>query len=182
MATRRFRPLLTALGLFAAAAVPAQPADAPPARAGTVALDDVLASVADRTGRTFLVDSRAPESIVVAGVETAGIDYPALLAILRNNDLAAVEIDGYVNIVRAAGIRQYPVPIVDVDDDVAADEWVASVIEVDDSMQAAELVPVLRPLLPVEAHFAAHASQNKLIVVDRFGNLQRIAALIESLQ
>lgn len=178
MTTTRLMPYLAVLGLLTAAAA----ARAQPARPGDVALDDVLASIAERTGRTFLVDRQAPESVVVAGVETAAIDYPALLAILRNNDLAAVEIDGYVNIVRTDGVRQFPVPVVDVDDDVAADEWVASVIDVDESLEAAQLVPVLRPLMPVEAHFAALAGRNKLVVVDRFANLQRIAALIESLE
>lgn len=180
----RLSMLFAALGLAAAlTAARAQPPrpEPPPPRPGNVALEELLEQAAAATGRIFLVDRATPESVFVSGVDTADIDYTALLAVLRNNDLAAVEIDGYVHIVRAAEIRQYPLPIVDVDDDVPADEWVSAVIDME-GMQATQLVPVLRPLLPVEAHLAATQAQNKLIVVDRFGNVRRIAALIDGLR
>lgn len=185
MTRRRRLPMrFAALGLAAAVtAARAQPAvpEAPPPRPGNVALEELLEQAASATGRTFLADQATPESVFVSGVDPADVDYTALLAVLRNNDLAAVEIDGYVNVVRAAEIRQHPLPIVDVDDDVPADEWVSAVIDVE-GMQAPQLVPVLRPLLPVEAHLAATQGQNKLIVVDRFGNVRRIAALIDGLR
>ena len=43
------------------------------------------------------------------------------------------------------------------------------------------LVPILRPLLPQSAHLAAHADSNRLIVMDRYENIQRITEIIRAL-
>lgn len=39
---------------------------------------------------------------------------------------------------------------------------------------AAELIPILRPLVPQQGNLAAHQGSNALIVSDRAGNLARI--------
>jgi len=46
---------------------------------------------------------------------------------------------------------------------------------------AAQLVPILRPLLPQAAHLAALPDQNALLIVDRFGNVKRVVALVREL-
>ncbi len=43
---------------------------------------------------------------------------------------------------------------------------------------AAQLVPILRPLLPQSAHLAAHPASNSLIVADRPQNIDRMMKLI----
>ena len=40
------------------------------------------------------------------------------------------------------------------------------------------MVALLRPLMPQQAHIAAHGGSNSLLVADRAGNIERIAALI----
>jgi general secretion pathway protein D len=109
------------------------------------------------------------------------VDYPVLLSVLRANGLAAVESEGRVNIVREAEVRYLPAPIVQTDDaSIAADEWVTRVLTTT-NIGATQLVPILRPLLPQAAHLAAHADTNRLIVMDRYANVQRITAIVRAL-
>ncbi|HUQ52763.1 MAG TPA: type II secretion system secretin GspD, partial [Gammaproteobacteria bacterium] len=48
-----------------------------------------------------------------------------------------------------------------------------------DNIGAAQLVPILRPLLPQSAHLAAHQPSNALIVADRPQNMRRMLELIK---
>jgi general secretion pathway protein D len=146
----------------------------------TVELAPVLQRVARASNKRFLVDGRVGPQIYLAGTEPNDVTYPVLLSILRANGLAAVEIEGRVNIVPVAEIRTYPLPAVQSDDaNVAADEWVTRVVRTT-NIEAAQLVPILRPLLPPWAHLAALPS-SQLIVIDRYANVQRITDLVRSL-
>jgi general secretion pathway protein D len=49
------------------------------------------------------------------------------------------------------------------------------------SVPAAQLVPILRPLLPQQAHLVAIACTNVLVIVDTFANVQRIEKLVRAL-
>ncbi len=146
----------------------------------TVALAPLLDRVARESHKQFLVDSRVPPQIYLGTARPEDVNYPLLLSILRINFLASVEIEGRVNIVPAGTVRTYAVPIVQSDDkSIAADEFVTRIITVANT-NAGGLVPVLRPLLPVEAHLAALAP-NQLIMMDRYANVQRITALVKAL-
>ena len=60
----------------------------------------------------------------------------------------------------------------------AADELVTQIVPVK-HVSAAELVPILRPLMPQGGQIIAHASSNSLIISDRAGNVQRLAGIIQ---
>ncbi len=59
----------------------------------------------------------------------------------------------------------------------AGDDYVTQAIVLD-NIGAAQLVPILRPLLPQSAHLAAHQPSNALIVADRPQNMRRMLDLI----
>lgn len=143
MKTNRRVSILSALCLLVSTTVAwAQPPSVAAPRPGNVSLDELLDAVAAASGRSFLVDRRTPESIAWVGVDAEDVDYTTLLAVLRSNDLAAVELSGHVNIVPAVGIRQYPLPLVSPDDTgIADDEWVSAVIE----LQGMTPIPVMKP-------------------------------------
>jgi general secretion pathway protein D len=156
------------------------PAGSSPRRPA-ISLESLLERVEARPAKRFLIDLRASPDIYIGGTENAAdITYPILLSILRANDLAAVEIEGIVNIVPVQEIRSYPVPIVDPDaKDIPDDEWVSTVVHLK-NMSAPQAVPILRPLMPVEAHLAA-MPPDTIMIVDRFANVQRIVALLGEL-
>ena len=60
----------------------------------------------------------------------------------------------------------------------SSDEVVTQVIQVK-NVNAANLVPALRPLLPQGAHFVAHQSSNTLIISDRAANVNRMMRIIQ---
>lgn len=169
--------------LLGAAAIAAEGSDAPGKSDAQprVSLNEVLDAVGRASNRKFLVDEHVPAEIVVGQPRARDLDYAALLTILKNNRLAAAPDGDYITIVPGALIRQYALPIVSPDDtSVADDEWVTAVIEVENAV-AAVFVPIVRPLLPQQGHLAAHPPSNTVIIVDRFGNLKRVAALIREL-
>jgi len=46
---------------------------------------------------------------------------------------------------------------------------------------AAQLVPILRPLVPPQGHLAAHAQTNTLIIADRVNNIERLMKIIKKI-
>jgi len=145
-----------------------------------VELAPVLQRVERSSSKRFLVDRNVPPRIYLAGVEANDVTYPVLLSILRANNLAAVEIEGRVNVVSVFEIRNFALPMVQNDDSsIPADEWVTRVLTTT-NIQAPALVPILRPLMPQWGHMAA-TMDNKLIIVDRYANVRRITELVRSL-
>jgi type II secretory pathway component GspD/PulD (secretin) len=159
---------------------PAPQPNLPPAPVlPTVALDQLLERVARKSDKQFLVDYRVGQQLYLGGARLDDVDYPLLLSILRNNNLAAVEIQGRVNIVSVFEIRAYAVPFANTDDPkIADDEWVTRVLTT--TGEAAQLVPILRPMLPQQAHLAANPP-HKLIIVDRYSNVKRITEIVRQL-
>src|SRR5204863_501539 len=78
-----------------------------------------------------------------------------------------------VKILPDANARQ--IPSIDLPDHVSAtsDEIVTQVIDVK-NVSAAQLVPILRPMIPQYGHLAAYPSSNILIISDRAGNVNRM--------
>ena len=57
------------------------------------------------------------------------------------------------------------------------DELITKVIGLD-HVPAAQLVPILRPLVPQQGHLAAYNPTNTLIITDYAGNIQRLMRII----
>jgi type II secretory pathway component GspD/PulD (secretin) len=92
-------------------------ASAAPAGDSGVPISKIIAVVAKKTGKKFIVDPRVEAGIHLVGQDVANVDYPGLLAMLRIYNVAALEEDGYVfvipdaRILRALGrasVRQQP--------------------------------------------------------------------------
>ncbi len=104
--------------------------------------------------------------------------YEAFLALLQVHQFVAVESGGIIKIVPDANARQMPNR--DLPDRVTSgsDELITQVIAVE-NVNAAQLVPVLRPLMPQAAHLAAYPPSNILIVSDRASNVSRVMRIIK---
>jgi general secretion pathway protein D len=59
-----------------------------------------------------------------------------------------------------------------------SDEYVTQVIRLD-NISAAKLIPVLRPLVPQQAHMAAYAPSNAIIISDVSANIDKIRDIID---
>lgn len=144
----------------------------------SVLLEDVLQAVSKSSGKVFLVDARVAPTVVVGQPRARDITFPILLKVLRNNGLAAVSAADATSIVPVNTIRQYPLPLLFEDDDTIDDEeWVTRVVELENT-NAAQMVPIMRPLLPQPGHMAAHADSNTLTLVDRYANVRRVVQMV----
>ena len=146
-----------------------------------VELESLLNQVEQQTDRSFLVAAGVPKHLMAGHFKLDQLDYPLLLSVLRNNDLAAVTVQGVTNIVPETSVRSYPVPTVgDGETEFADDEWVTKLVYLD-NITAPHTIPILRPLMPQVAHLAAVSELNAVLIVDRFANVNRLEGLLEDL-
>lgn len=143
-----------------------------------VQLAAVLETVGKKTGRVFLTEDGVPSEIVVGQLQAKDLTYSTLLIVLFNNNLAAVTVGDVTNIVDAARVRQHALPIILEDNDaIDGYEWVTRVVEVRNT-NAAQLVPILRPMVPQMGHLVAHTGSNTLVIAARYDNAKRLADII----
>jgi general secretion pathway protein D len=141
---------------------------------------ELIAKVAKRTGKQFIVDPRVRAGIPLTGLDVNAVDYGRLLAILNVHQFVAFESGGVVRVVPDAIARQLPIPVTNEVPAKALDDEMVSLIVQVKAACSAHLVPVLRPLMPQSAHLAA-MPPNALIVVDRAANARRIVDMVERL-
>lgn len=183
MRTRIRTSIVVAVALLTIVAAPSTGAQSdasatPPA--GGVPLAKLIASVAKRTGKTFIVDPRVQGEAVLIGGDPAKLDYEELLSVLQVHGFAVVARGDLVRVIPDANVRQQPVPIVTGRQAHPDAEFVTKTLTLK-NVPAAYLVPLLRPLLPQVGHLVAFPCTNMLMIVDTFGNVQRIEKLVQSL-
>ncbi|HKR37980.1 MAG TPA: secretin N-terminal domain-containing protein [Steroidobacteraceae bacterium] len=171
---------ITLLALFAAPCAGAQSEASATSSAGAAPIEKVVAAVAKRTGKKFIIDPRVRADIAVVGQEPTNLDYATLLLVLRVHGFAAMEEGGYVHVIPDANVRQMPLPLATGKESYADAEYVNRLIVLK-SAPAAQLVPILRPLLPQVAHLVAFPCKNTLLIVDTFANVKRIEQIARAL-
>jgi general secretion pathway protein D len=143
-------------------------------------IGQVIEAVAAATGKTIIPDPRVRAQVTMLSQTPMTPDafYEAFLALLSVHQFVAVESGGIIKIVPDANARQ--MPNIDLPSRVksGSDELITQVIAVH-NVNAAQLVPVLRPLMPQAAHMAAYPNGNILILSDRASNVSRVMRIIE---
>lgn len=143
-------------------------------------LSQIVEAVSEITGKNFIVDPRVRAQVTMLSHTPMTPDafYQAFLAILQVHGFVAVPAGKVIKIIPDANARQ--VPGDDLPDRISSssDEIVTEVIAVK-NVSAAQLVPVLRPLIPQYGHFTAYPGSNMLIISDRANNVNRIVRIIQ---
>jgi general secretion pathway protein D len=159
---------------------------APPLSAETVTLNlkdaDINAlidTVAEITGKNFIVDPRVKGKVTVISSRPMDNDeiYQVFLSILKVHGFAAVPSGAVIKIVPDVNAKQDNIPTATNKKPGEGDEMVTRVVEVK-NVAAAQLVPILRPLVPQQGHLAAYPSTNVLVISDRAGNVERLVTII----
>jgi general secretion pathway protein D len=142
-------------------------------------IGQVIEAVAAATGKTIIPDPRVRAQVTMLSQTpmTPEAFYEAFLALLSVHNFVAVESGGIIKIVPDANARQ--MPNIDLPDRVngGSDELITQIVAVQ-NVSAAQLVPVLRPLMPQAAHMAAYPPSNILILSDRASNVARVMRII----
>jgi general secretion pathway protein D len=138
----------------------------------------IVEAVSAVTNRNFIIDPRVNAKVTMLSKTPMTPDafYEAFLAILEVHQLAAMQSGDIIKIIPNATARQYGSPM-GTGSAVGADDIVTQVVQVE-NVGAAQLVPILRPLIPQFGHLAAHPGSNMLIISDRAGNVARMMSII----
>jgi len=137
----------------------------------------IVEAVGAVTGRNFILDPRVNAKVTMLSSTPMSPDafYEAFLSILQVNGYVAMTTGDLVKIVPDASARQYSGFMTTAS--AAADDIVTQVVQVQ-NIGAAQLVPILRPLIPQYGHLAAHPGSNMLIISDRASNVDRLLRII----
>ena len=134
--------------------------------------------VATTTDTTIVVDPAVKGKVKVISSKpvTKAELYDLFLSILDVHGYTAVRSGEVVRVIPNKNARSSPVDVVS-GSSVINDEYVTQVIRLD-NVSAAKLIPVLRPLVPQQAHMAAYAPSNAIIISDIRANINRLSAII----
>ena len=141
-------------------------------------LRQIVEAVGEVTRKNFIIDPRVSAKVTMLSSSPMTPDafYEAFLSILQVHGYVAVTSGDLIKIVPDATARQYAGPL-GAAGSAGADDIVTQVILVQ-NVGAAQLVPILRPLIPQYGHLAAHPGSNMLIISDRAANVSRMIAII----
>lgn len=141
-------------------------------------IHSLISTVSKQSGRNFVVDPRVKAKVTVISAKPLNADelYETFLSVLQVHGYSAVPAGDLTKIVPDVNAKQGPVPNFDADTPVS-DQLVTQVIKIV-NVPAAQLVPILRPLVPQQGHLAAYAATNALIVTDRASNINRLIGII----
>jgi general secretion pathway protein D len=103
--------------------------------------------------------------------------YQVFLSILKVHGFAAIPSGAVTKIVPDVNAKQDNIPTVTAREPGSGDEMVTRVVEVK-NVAAAQLVPILRPLIPQQGHLAAYPATNVLVISDRAANVERLVTII----
>lgn len=135
----------------------------------------LIETVSEITGKSFIVDQSVTGAVTVVSRQPMTTDeiYDVFLSVLRVHGYTAVPAGSMVKILPDVSAAQQA-PLIG---NGGGDAQVTRIIDLK-HVSAQEMMNLLRPLMPQQAHIAAHGGSNSLLVADRAANLERIAAII----
>ncbi|NOX09968.1 MAG: type II secretion system secretin GspD [Gammaproteobacteria bacterium] len=143
-------------------------------------INALITTVAEVSGKNFIVDPRVKGKVTVISSKAMDSEevYQVFLSILRVHGFSAVPSGEVIKIVPEVNAKQDSIPTVGSDSGGLGDQMVTRIVQVD-NVPAAQLVPILRPLVPQQGHLAAYPTTNVLILSDRAANVERLVNIIK---
>ncbi len=143
-------------------------------------IESLVQTISGITGKNFIIDPRVKGKVTVIAGEPMDANevYEVFLSVLRVHGFAAVPTGDVVKIVPEANAKQDSIPMEGEQEPPGRDQVVTVVVPLE-NVNAAQLVPVLRPLVPPQGHLAAYTTTNVLILSDRAANVERLQRIIE---
>lgn len=144
-------------------------------------INAVISAVSEMTGRNFIVDPRVKGKVTVISHRALNSSevYQVFLSVLKVHGFAAIPGKNVIKIVPEVNAKQDAIstgkgviPL--------SDEFITQVLEIK-NVDAAQLVPILRPLVPQRGHLAAYPGSNVLVISDSAANIRRLKRIIRSI-
>ncbi len=138
---------------------------------------EFIDQVAEITGETFILDPRVKGQVSVLSKTPLSLSevYQLFLSVLATHGFSVVTQDGQARVIPNAEAKAEANS-----GEAAPGQLETRLIQVQQG-SVAELIPLIRPLVPQYGHLAAVTSANALIISDRSANIARIEDLIRQL-
>lgn len=150
------------------------------AEARGIGLPTLLMELGGRLRKNFVLDPRvASTRIDLLTLRPQDITYPQLLSILAVHGLAIVSDGTTAQVVPTTDLRIAALPLEAPDNIKTLDDEAVTTVVAVKGASAAQLVPLLRPLIPQWGHLAALPDRNALLIVDRAANVKRLLEIIK---
>ena len=142
-------------------------------------IQSFIETVAEITGKNFVVDPRVKAKVTVVSARPMNRTeiYQVFLSVLQVHGFATVEVGEVIKILPDVNAKQGAGNVITNKSGIKGDELVTRVIEIK-HVAAAQMVPILRPLVPQQGHLAAYPGSNVLVVSDRAANISRLEKII----
>jgi len=142
-------------------------------------ISTLINTVSKFTGKNFVVDPRVKGRVTVISASPLARDelYQIFLSILEVHGIATIPVGNIIKIVPNSKAKQGSIPTGNSGRSISGDQVITRIIRVK-NVTAAQLVPILRPLIPQQGHLAAYPSKNVLIITDRAENVARLTKII----
>jgi general secretion pathway protein D len=147
-------------------------------------IEGVVKAVSEITGKNFVLDPRVKGTvnIVSARPMARALVYEVFLSALRLQGYAAVEDRGVVKIIPEADAKLHPSRTVGPSERPrAAGDQIQTQVFTLKYESAAQMLPILRPLIAPANTITVYPASNTLVITDYAGNLQRIGRIIDSI-
>ena len=141
-------------------------------------IDVLIRTVADRTGKNFVIDPKVKGNVTVIATQPMNKNelYRVFLSILQVHGYTAVKSGEVIKIIPAKQAKQTG-GTAQLSSRRKGEEFVTRIIRLANS-SATQVVTLLRPLLPKDGHIAASPNSNVIVIFDRAQNVERLSAIV----
>jgi len=147
-------------------------------------IEGVVKAVSEMTGKNFVLDSRVKGTINIVSAKpiSSALVYEVFLSALRLQGFAAIEDRGIVKIVPETDAKLHQSPTLGPQDKLRArGDQIQTQVFMLRYESAAQMVPILRPLIAPNNTITAYPNSNSLVITDYASNLQRVEKIIDSI-
>lgn len=145
-------------------------------------IDSVVKAIGKITQKNFVIDPRVKGKVnIISGKPVSpALTYQILLSALRLQGFTAVESKGVTLVLPEADAKQHGVPV-DLKGSGTRGNQLTTEVFALKYESAAQLIPVIRPLVAANNPVTTFPGSNAIVVTDYADNLRRIAQIVESI-
>lgn len=128
-----------------------------------------------------LVGQNDAQKIIQINLGKEPLNYGQFLTQLKINEFTAYKSKDYIQIITMREARNLSIPIVEKGKTYFEDEVVTDYLKTEKACSG-QVLATIRPLVPQYSHLSAYEDARTLIIIDTYGNIQRIKAVIKTLE
>lgn len=141
-----------------------------------------FAKIAEKDLKTkVLVGQNDAQKIIQANLGKEPLNYGQFLTQLKINEYTAYKSKDYIQIIQMRDARSFSIPVVEKGKTYYEDEVVTDYLTTEKSC-AGKILATIRPLVPQYGHLSSYDDGHTLIIIDTYGNIQRVKGVIKSIE